>query len=250
MVAWCATYDPPMGDTTAARRLFTAKLRDPAVKELAALREHADLEVRSLAVNGNRIDVVAGTSDDEWRVVLGSADFVNVQWISAIARPSPFDGVEGGHAVVVNGPSSSGKSTLLRAFARSQSVPWVIFDEPMLGEVDPGYLIWRDRSPRLHLGFLHAIAALAREGNLVALAAGGHPRSMVEAAFVEVPVLWIGLDCSASELERRERGRIDVAGGLWAASPEVHDGWMYDLRFDTEAVSVDEQVRQIAARIG
>jgi chloramphenicol 3-O phosphotransferase len=239
-----------MDDTTAATRLFHTMLADHSVAELAPLRDEPGLDVRSVAVNGSRVDVVAGTTDDEWRVVFGSADMTCVEWVSVFARPARFDGIAGGRAIVINGASSSGKSTLLRALASRATAPWVIFDEPMFGTVRTEHLIWRQQAPLLHIGFLQGIAALARAGNLVALAAGGHPFEVLEAAFAEVPTLWVGLDCAVDELERRERGRVDVAGGLWAASPDIHDGWTYDLRLDTQAVPVDEQCRRLAALLG
>ncbi len=234
-----------MDDTTAAARLFERLRRDPAVAELAPLRGHADLQVRSVAVNGRRVDVVAATADDEWRVVVGTPDMVNAEWVHVFTRPALFVGVPGGRAVVVNGPSSSGKSTLLGALRDRSAEPWVIFDEPMFGGVRSEYLIWPDRAPLLHTGFLDGIAALARTGNLVALAAGGHGSKAFRHAFAGLPTLWVGLDCPAGERQRREMARLDVAGGLFAASPHIHDGWEYDLRFDTTEDPLDDMVRQI-----
>ena len=70
---------------------------------------------------------------------------------------------------MVNGPSGAGKSSVLDALAEASELPWVVFDEPVLGVVRQPYLIWRERAPVLHRGFLAAIAALARQGNVVAL---------------------------------------------------------------------------------
>ena len=113
-----------------------------------------------------------------------------------------------------------------------------MFDEPMFGSVDVGYLIWRERAEGLHRGFLEGIAALAHAGNCVAVAAGGHQQSMFDAAFVGVPTLRVGLDCNPAELARRERGRRDVPGGLAESSLDVHRGWHYHLRFDTTRIEV------------
>jgi hypothetical protein len=158
-----------MDDTIAAAQLFDRLRRDPAVVELAPLRAHADVLVRSVAVNGHRVDVVAAAGDHEWRVVFGTTDMVTTEWVHVFARPAQFDGVTGGRVVVVNGPSSSGKSTLLGALRDESAEPWVIFDEPMFGGVRSEYLIWPERAPLLHDGFLKGIASLARTGNLVAL---------------------------------------------------------------------------------
>ena len=69
---------------------------------------------------------------------------------------------------MVNGPSGAGNSSLLAALAVQSSLRRVLFDEPVVERIDQGYVIWRDQAPTLHRGFLDAIAALARAGNLVA----------------------------------------------------------------------------------
>ena len=200
---------------------------------LEALRAAANLGVVSLAVNGGRVDVVARGGEREWRVVFGTADGVIADWLHVYERPRDFGGVVGGRVVVINGPSSSGKSTVLKAIRSASPLPWVVLDEPMFGTVNVEYLIWRETAEVLHRGFVEGIAALARAGNCVALAAGGHPESMFTAAFEGVPTVRIGLDCDPEELERREQQRNDVPGGNAQASPEIHEGWHYDLRFDT-----------------
>jgi len=207
---------------------------------LLPLRDRADLEVVSVAVNGERADVVARAGDREWRVVFGTADAATVNWLNVYERPVAFGGVIGGRLLIVNGPSSSGKSTLLREIQSTSALPWVVFDEPMFGSVSVEYLIWRDTSAGLHHGFLDGIAALARAGNYVAVAAGGHPASMFDEAFADIPTIRIGLDCQPDELTRREQLRNDVPGGMAVASLAIHEGWRYDLRVDTTTTALNE----------
>jgi chloramphenicol 3-O phosphotransferase len=216
--------------------LLDARSPDALAMQLEPLRGSTAVEVEWLAVNGDRVDIVARAGDREWRVVFGTADGDRVDWLRVFERPAALVGVEGGRAVIVNGPSSSGKSTVLAALRQRSTMPWVVFDEPMFGDVDVAYLIWREQAPALHRGFLDGIAALARAGNVVALAAGGHPQAMFDAAFAGVPTIRVGLDCDLAELARRERGRRDIPGGWAEASLDVHDGWQYDLRFDTGQV--------------
>jgi len=210
-----------------------------------ALRAASDLVIRSVAVNGPRVDVVASAGDDEWRVVFGSEDGQLVDWVSVFRRPVPFTGVIGGRAVVANGASSSGKSTMLAALQRDSDLPWVVFDEPFFGNVPIEHLIWREQSQVLHRGFLDAIAALARAGNLVAVAAGGWPAQMFDEAFDGVPTIFVGLVAAPDELARRERTRRDVPGGHALASLDVHEGWTYDLTFDTTAHRAEEIARRV-----
>ncbi len=218
-----------------AARLFASLVAD----RLAVLGDRSDLEVVSLAVNGERVDVVARSGGDEWRVVFGATETGTVEWVDVIARPPELVPVSGGRAVIVNGPSSSGKSTVLRALKAEAAETWVVFDEPMFGDVEIGHLVWRDGAPSLHRGFLDGIAALARAGNRVALAAGGHPFTWFERAFAGIPTVRVGLDCPADELRRREGDRTDVPGGWAEASLAIHEGWQYDLRFDSSTTSAE-----------
>ena len=208
-------------------------------QQLDPLRS-ANVEIVTLSANGERVDVVASTDSSEWRVVFATADGRRVDWLRVYERPPLFTGVAGGRAVIVNGPSSSGKSSLLAQIRDRSDVPWVVFDEPMFGDVKVEYLIWRQRADVLHRGFLDGIAELARAGNCVALAAGGHAQSTFDAAFAGVPTIRVGLDCDPAELVRRERTRRDVAGGLAESSLDVHVGWRYDNRFDTSVVRAAE----------
>ena len=200
--------------------------------QLAAIRA-GDPVVEWWGVNERRVDLVVSTSLDQYRIVYFTDDGRNIEALSVFRRPPHFGGVEGGRAIVVNGASGSGKSSVLTAVAARSDVPWVLFDEPVTGAVAQEYLIWRDRAPALHLGFLDAIAALARRGNLVAFSAAGHPAGVIEAAFEGVVVVRVGLDCEQPTLLERERGRDGRWGGLAAGSTSVHDGWSYDARFDT-----------------
>ena len=139
---------------------------------------------------------------------------------------------------------------MLAAIAAASDVRWVMFDEPVMGAVDQGYLIWRDRAPDLHLGFLDAIAALARRGNLVGLSAAGHAASVIEAAFDGLVLIRVGLDCDLPTLRERERGREGRWGGLAMGSLTVHDGWRYDARFDTSRVSPADIAREVLQIVG
>jgi chloramphenicol 3-O-phosphotransferase len=109
----------------------------------------------------------------------------------------------------------------------------VVLDEPeQIGTVQPGYLIWRDRAPSLRRGYLATIAALACVGNYVALSAAGHPHHEIVDAFDGTSVVHVGLTCEFDVLHERER-RTGRWAGIAAESLGVHDGWTYDLEFDT-----------------
>lgn len=187
------------------------------------------------AANESRLDVAVVSSTNEWRVVFGTQDDRRVDWLATYRRPARFEAVAGGRVIVVNGASGAGKSTVLQRLQQEQSaLPWVIFDEPeQVGTVRPEYLIWRDQTPALHRGYLAAIGAMASAGNLVAVAAGGRTQSDFKEHLGPTSTSWIGLFCDLEILRQREQGRTGRWGGIAEASADVHEGWRYDLTFDT-----------------
>ncbi len=191
------------------------------------------VEIESLEGNELRTDAVVIAEAVVARIVFARDSDGLLTWLHAYVKPPSFDGVEGGRLIVVNGPSGAGKSTLMTALQSHVSFPLVVLDEPEhIGAVQPGYLIWRDTAPALHRGYLAAIRALASTGNHVALSAAGHPYDEISTAFKGVPIIRIGVHCDISVLMKREQ-RTGRWAGIAAQSLGVHDGWTYDLEFDT-----------------
>lgn len=231
------------GDVDAVRPGVAAETTTVAMlQEIAA----GGAVVEWFGVNERRVDAVVSTQAHVFRLVyFTAADGEGVDDVDVYRRPPRFHGVDGGRVVVVNGPSGAGKSSVLAAIAAGSDLPWVILDEPVIGAVCSPYLIWKEQAPDLHRGFLDALAALARRGNLVAFAAAGHTAAAVDEAFADLAVLRVGLDCDVDTLIERERGRAGRWGGLAAGSVAAHDGWRYDARFDTTATAASEIAREI-----
>jgi chloramphenicol 3-O-phosphotransferase len=232
----------PPGEVPALLRALLAgdvAVPDGIEHELDTIRS-SEPTISWFGVNERRVDAIVDAGTDQYRIVYFTDDVMRLGSVSVFRRPAPLDGIRGGQMVVVNGPSGAGRSTVLGALAASSNRGWVLFDEPVMGAVDQAYLIWRDRAPQLHRGFLDAMAALARAGNRVALSAAGHPAALIDEVFSGVPTLLIGLDCDVDTLLERERGRDGRWGGLVAASLSVHDGWQYDARFDNAAVAAQD----------
>ncbi len=189
--------------------------------------------IASIHWSPERVDAVVTALDSQARVVFAHNPAGLLTWLGVYLRPDRFDGITGGRVVVVNGPSGAGKSTLMRALQSMATFPLVVLDEPeQIGTVQPGYLIWRHSAPSLHRGYLAAIATLARSGNHVALSAAGHPQHEIAQVFDGVPVISVGLTCQFDVLQARER-RTGRWAGIAAEFLGVHDGWEYDLEFDT-----------------
>jgi chloramphenicol 3-O-phosphotransferase len=210
------------------------------------------VEIESIAGNHVRTDAVVVSEGVVARIVFARDGDGLLTWLHAHVKPPAFDGVEGGQIIVVNGPSGAGKSTLMVALQSHASFPLVVLDEPEhIGAVQPGYLIWRDTAPALQRGYLAAIRALACSGNHVVLSAAGRPHGEISDAFEGVPIIRVGMRCDFSVLVDREQ-RTGRWAGIAAQSLSVHDGWAYDLEFDTthgpDPAGLAERVLQLVAR--
>jgi chloramphenicol 3-O phosphotransferase len=237
-----SVFGVPGDDDTTLRRL-----RD----ELRAADSHqrvAEAGLVWLGRNGDRIDVRLRDVDGREHHVVANEDHAGLTIVMVFTQPDQVP-VQAPVVVVVNGPSSSGKSTLLRSVQEVSEAPWVIFDEPILGTTDHALLVWPERSPHLHAGFLDGIAAVAAAGNAVAVAAGGHSQGRFRASMRDVRVVYVGLDCPIEVLLERERGREERWGGLAVQSSRAHDGWSYDLRIDTSEVLPHDAARAVLARL-
>jgi chloramphenicol 3-O-phosphotransferase len=189
--------------------------------------------IESIAGSDERVDAVVTACGTQARVVFGHDASGLLTWIDVHLRPDRFEGLPGGRIVVVNGPSGAGKSSLMRALQSVATFPLVVLDEPeQIGTVQPGYLIWRESAPSLHRGYLAAIATLASAGNHVAVSAAGHSHEEIADALGGPSLLTVGLSCELEVLRERER-RTGRWAGIAAESIGVHDGWTYDIEFDT-----------------
>lgn len=218
-------------------RLDSATARGARAEEfataLAPVAGARETRVTWVGVNRQRVDATVESPDGTWRVVFGTSDGVLVDWLSVFTR-RPYPTTVRGLVLVLNGPSGAGKSRLMEAVAEQSEVPWVRFDEPILGTVDHEFLIWRESADTLHRGYLAGIAALAAEGNRVVTSAAGLPQSWFQLALGSIPALYVGLDCPLDVLLGREDGREGRWGGLAESSVGVHEGWSYDLLLESD----------------
>lgn len=236
-----------LGDDERSPSLTVDRVRAREIVEaLAPVAMAPDPAIDWVVANARRVDVgVSATGEREWRIVC-SIDASGVHSATVIERPEPFTGVPGGRAVIVNGPSSAGKSTVMAAVVAGAPTPWVMFDEIFFGSVPTPFLVWPDRAPTLRPGFIDGIAALARAGNQVITTGGARAEfgSLIEG----VPTLLVGLDCPLKMRVARQQARADRWGGLTESSESAHEGWTYDLRYDTSKTTAAEIALDIIER--
>jgi chloramphenicol 3-O phosphotransferase len=170
-------------------------------------------------------------------------------------------------AIVLNGGSSSGKSSLARRLQALLGPSWLTLGVDDLIRALPGgdkpadaqssIIVRADGSISVGDDFRTAeaswyqgLAAMARGGTGLIVdevfLAGRPSQERLERAFSDVAVVWVGVRCDAEVAAARERGRRDrVAGMARLQADQVHEGVVYDLVVDTTAASPAECARAV-----
>ena len=152
-----------------------------------------------------------------------------------------------GTIVLLNGASSSGKSSLARALQQAADRPWFWVTTDHFWPMMPPAFDPADELPlRVATGeaFIQSLLALSRAGwNVVADAVVIHPafRALCAEHLAGAPAHLVGVHCAPEELDRRERSRGDrPAGQARSQLDRVHAGLVYDLEVDTTSASPEE----------
>ena len=163
-----------------------------------------------------------------------------------------------GRVLLLNGPPSCGKTTLVLALQEVLGEPWVRWSlDDCLAGFRRDFLRSDDGSvfERALRGYLGALRSMALAGNdVVAEAVITWPRVPWYAeAFEGLAVTLVGVRCDLQVARRRERERTDrVAGPLELPEDKfaaVHAGMDYDLEVDTSTSSAAEVAGDLAIRL-
>ena len=168
--------------------------------------------------------------------------------------------------LVLNGGSSSGKSTLARSLQDVLDGYWLRLGVDTLIDAAPTKLL---RLGGLHLADDGSVGVGAdfveverqwRSGVAAMAAAGAH--ILVEDNFVSGPVAqqrwkealrgiavgWVGVRCAPRIASAREAGRGDRIAGMAASQADsVHDGITYDLVVDTGVTTPEDLAHLVRA---
>ncbi|HEY3556490.1 MAG TPA: AAA family ATPase [Kribbella sp.] len=163
--------------------------------------------------------------------------------ISATHRLTAEAAINGpGQVVLLNGTSSSGKSTIAKELLEVLDGTWFHL------AIDHFHRIrarrdWTEAEflpvfQRTVLGFHRAVAGMASAGNNVVVDHILGERWRLEdclKVFDGLPVLFVGVRCALPELERRERERGNRGIGRAAFQfPLVHQHGVYDVEVDSD----------------
>jgi chloramphenicol 3-O phosphotransferase len=169
--------------------------------------------------------------------------------------------------IVLNGGSSSGKSSLAVALQEALPEPWLRLSVDMLIEAlpsrmsnggpgisfgDDGEVGLSAEFTRLEVAWMRGVAAMARAGAPVIVEDGflsGPPaQERWRSALGQLPVFWVGVRCDAEVATKREQARGDRAPGMARRQAEtVHQGIVYDLEVDTTHATPTQAAAVVAA---
>jgi chloramphenicol 3-O phosphotransferase len=155
-----------------------------------------------------------------------------------------------GRVILLNGASSSGKSTLAAALQAALDEPFLHVSSdrfvaagmlPSRREDGGPFDWWHQLRPRFFAGFHRCLPALAAAGNdlivehIIEFRAW---RRDLAALLADLDVFLVGVHCALDELDRRERARGDRRIGEGRTHVEVdgiHTFGRYDVDVDTTA---------------
>jgi chloramphenicol 3-O phosphotransferase len=185
-----------------------------------------------------------------------------------LTPPAPWEGFMT-QVIVLNGGSSSGKSSIARALQDVLPEVWLTFGTDTLAEALPG----RGDDPRSGLVlepdgtvtakaefraieeiWYRGLAVMAGRGARLILdevfLAGGAGQQRFRGLLGGLDVLWAGVHCDPQVAAGREAGRQDrVPGMAMSQAVAVHEGVVYDVEVDTTGTSALTCARQIARAV-
>ena len=169
-----------------------------------------------------------------------------------------MDDARCGRVILLNGASSSGKSSIGRALREALPSPWFLMSVDAFGAMrSTAQTRALDQAEadavlrRTRMGYHRAVAAMASVGNDVIM---DYPLSEAWRLddLLEVldglDVMLVDVRCSLEELDRRERARGDRPQGL-ARSQRVFAHGDRDIEVDTTSTSARECAADIAHQV-
>jgi chloramphenicol 3-O phosphotransferase len=171
--------------------------------------------------------------------------------------------------IVLNGGSSSGKTSIARCLQEILPRPWLRLSVDDLIEAMPpsltgsgsGMAVGPAGEVSIGAGFremeaawMAGVAAMARAGAPVILddvfLSGAAAQERTAAYLAGLRVLWAGVRCDPEVAVAREAARGDRATGMAASQAVlVHEGVRYDVEVDSSQAGPLDCARAIAARV-
>ena len=177
----------------------------------------------------------------------------------------------GVEAIVLNGGSSSGKSSLARCLQDLLGPNWLTLGVDDLVRALPGggrgpgdrqsidlkadgsITVGADFRPA-EAAWYRGLAAIARYGTGLIIdevfLGGRTSQERLAEALSDLSVLWVGVHCDPDVAAAREAERPDrIVGMARLQAEQVHEGVVYDVVVDTTHATTDECARILAAHM-
>jgi chloramphenicol 3-O phosphotransferase len=157
-----------------------------------------------------------------------------------------------GKIILINGASSSGKSTLSRALQAQLEEPFWHFSIDHLiasktlpdARIKNGDFTWASMRPQFFDGFHRCLPALAGAGNNLIVEHIIETKAWMD-RLVQILKPFVGVHCPLPELERRELERGNRRIGEARADFEVtHTFGVYDLEIDSTQ-SLEQNIKTV-----
>ena len=185
--------------------------------------------------------------------------------------------VQYGTVIILNGPSSVGKSSIIKAFQEKEKTPWLSIgiDNFFVGILPPKFYLEDKPEHRL---IMHGVASEDKEGKLFtlnigpegqkvikgmhqAIAAYAHTGNNVIVDYIkyedtwladlkktlcDVKVIWVGVTAQLESIEQREKKRgTSPEGHARSHYHTVHREITYDLMLDTDSLTPEQAADQL-----
>ncbi|MCC5801253.1 MULTISPECIES: chloramphenicol phosphotransferase CPT family protein [Rossellomorea] len=171
--------------------------------------------------------------------------------------------------IILNGGSSSGKTTLARYLQNSLTEPWLRFGIDDLIKSMPEAMLKKDSGltfngdgsvhpgtefQKLETAWMHGIGEMARRGARIIIddvfLSGVKGREKWETALDGLQVLWVGVFCDPDVAAAREKERGDRIEGMAVSQATiVHKDMNYDVKVDTSKSSAEGCIRLIKQKV-
>jgi len=160
--------------------------------------------------------------------------------------------------IVLNGASSSGKTSLCRKLQEVLDEPYIHLEEDRFVfntyhdrflDDETGPMIFR----KTMLGYYRSLKAFLSAGHNVLADTGFYTPELLNEFVSELSTekVWlVGVQCDLAELEKRELARGDRQIGLAKEQhTSIHAGVIYDIEIDTSIASIEECAAAIKDKV-
>lgn len=202
---------------------------------------------------------------------------ISILFMSACMNEKSNVNTESGTVIILNGPSSVGKSSIIKAFQAMRPEPWLSIgiDNFFVGVLPPKFYL--EPKPE-HYAVMRGIASEDKSGKLFTLEVGAEGQKVINgmhraiAAYVQsgnnvivdyikyeqpwiadlkyalqgIKVIWVGVTASLESIQQREKKRgTSPEGHARSHYRTVHQDVNYDLMLDTDKLSPEKSAEKI-----